>query len=158
MESSQAPSPLHWCLCPGKLRRITTASFRSGLSGFFTGITLLRPAIRTTSVGLTRFNHRVFLYPCLTLDTLVSCQLKVYSVPIMSKRYVKIEVDRDLCIGAAPCVTIAPGVFQLDSENKAIVLDVNGASDDDILLAAQSCPVQAIYLYDAEGNKVYPEV
>ncbi len=76
----------------------------------------------------------------------------------MSKRYVKIEVDRDLCIGAAPCVTVAPKVFQLDEENKAIVVDPLGASDDDILLAAQSCPVQAIYLYDREGKKVYPEV
>ncbi|MBD3252083.1 ferredoxin [Candidatus Uhrbacteria bacterium] len=69
----------------------------------------------------------------------------------------KIVVDRDLCIGAAPCVTIAPGVFQLDDENKAYVVDQDAADDDTILLAAQSCPVQAILLYDAEGNQLYPE-
>ena len=68
----------------------------------------------------------------------------------------KIEVDRDLCIGAAPCVTVAPGVFQLDDENKAFVVDPNGADAETILLAAQACPVQAIILYDEEGKQIYP--
>ncbi len=68
----------------------------------------------------------------------------------------KIYVDRDLCIGAAPCVTVAPGVFQLDDENKAYVVDPNGADAETILLAAQSCPVQAIILHDEEGKQIYP--
>ncbi|MDP3793716.1 MAG: ferredoxin [Candidatus Uhrbacteria bacterium] len=70
----------------------------------------------------------------------------------------RIEVDRDLCIGAAPCVTVAPGVFQLDEENKAYVVNQKGADDETILLAAQSCPVQAIKIFDEDGNQVYPEV
>jgi len=74
----------------------------------------------------------------------------------MTKKIAKIQVDRDLCIGAAPCVTVAPGVFQLDNENKAVVLDAHGADDDTILLAAESCPVQAIILYDEDGNKIFP--
>ncbi len=69
----------------------------------------------------------------------------------------KIVVDPDACIGAAPCVTVAPGVFQLGDDNKAYVVDAHAADDDTILLAAQSCPVQAISLYDEEGNKIYPE-
>jgi len=68
----------------------------------------------------------------------------------------KVEVDRDLCIGAAPCVTVAPGVFQLDEENKAYIVDQKGADDETILLAAQSCPTQAIIVYDNEGNQIYP--
>jgi ferredoxin len=68
----------------------------------------------------------------------------------------KIIVDRDLCIGAAPCVTVAPGVFQLDDENKAYVVDPKAADDDTILLAAQACPVQAILLYDENNNQIYP--
>lgn len=68
----------------------------------------------------------------------------------------KIVVDRELCIGAAPCVTVAPGVFQLDDENKAYVVDQNAADAETILLAAQACPVQAIILFDAEGKQVYP--
>jgi len=68
----------------------------------------------------------------------------------------KIVVDRDACIGAAPCVTVAPGVFQLDEDNLAYVVDPKGADDDTILLAAQACPVQAIPLYDDAGNQIYP--
>ncbi|MDF1496447.1 MAG: ferredoxin [Patescibacteria group bacterium] len=74
----------------------------------------------------------------------------------MTKKIAKIVVDRDLCIGAAPCVTVAPGVFQLDEENKAIIVDAKGADDDTILLAAESCPVQAILLYDEDGEQIYP--
>ena len=48
----------------------------------------------------------------------------------------KIVVDRDLCIGAASCVAIAPGVFALDEENKAYVVSDKGADDETILLAA----------------------
>jgi len=68
----------------------------------------------------------------------------------------KVEVDRDLCIGAAPCVTVAPGVFQLDEENKAYVVDQNGADAETILLAAQACPVQAIKVFDENGVQIYP--
>ena len=68
----------------------------------------------------------------------------------------KIYVDRDLCIGAASCVAIAPEVFELDGENKAIVRNPKGADDETILLAAQSCPTKAIIIYDEEGNQIYP--
>lgn len=68
----------------------------------------------------------------------------------------KIEVKRDLCIGAAPCVAIAGAVFQLDEEGKAIVLDPKGADDATIRMAAEACPVRAIYLYDDSGKQLYP--
>ena len=68
----------------------------------------------------------------------------------------KIVVDRNLCIGAASCIAVAPGVFELDSENKAVVYNDKGADDETILLAAQSCPTQAILLFDEDGNQVFP--
>lgn len=68
----------------------------------------------------------------------------------------KIYVDRDLCIGAASCVAIAPEVFELDGENKAVVKNPHGADDETIMLAAKSCPTKAIILYDEEGNQIYP--
>lgn len=68
----------------------------------------------------------------------------------------KIVVDRNLCIGAASCIAVAPGVFELDSENKAVVYNDKGADDETILLAAQSCPTQAILLFDEEGNQIFP--
>lgn len=71
-------------------------------------------------------------------------------------RIAKIVVDRSLCIGAASCIAVAPGVFQLDGENKAVVYNDKGADDETILLAAQSCPTQAILLFDEEGNQIFP--
>ena len=68
----------------------------------------------------------------------------------------KIVVDRNLCIGAASCIAVAPGVFELDSENKAVVYNDKGADDETILLAAKSGPTQAILVFDEEGNQIYP--
>jgi ferredoxin len=69
----------------------------------------------------------------------------------------KVKVDRNLCIGAASCVVIAPKVFQLDAEAKAEVVDEKGADDATILDAAKSCPVLAIIIEDDDGNQIWPE-
>jgi len=69
----------------------------------------------------------------------------------------KITVDRDLCIGAGPCVVVAPGAFKLDSQGKAIVLKKwLKHSDDELIIAAQSCPVGAILLLDKSGKQIFP--
>ena len=74
------------------------------------------------------------------------------------KKIAKIVIDRELCIGAASCVAIAPGVFALDEENKAYVGDNppagGGADNETILNAAMSCPTKAITLYDKDGNQI----
>jgi ferredoxin len=72
-------------------------------------------------------------------------------------RYSKIEVDRNLCIGAASCIAVAPGVFELDNENKAVVKNPTAVDDDTILMAAKSCPVLAIKLYGKDGKQIFPE-
>lgn len=69
----------------------------------------------------------------------------------------KVKVIRDLCIGAASCIAIAPKVFQLDNESKAIIIDAEGNTPEDILAAAQSCPVNAIIIEDENGNQVWPK-
>ena len=72
------------------------------------------------------------------------------------KKY-RIKVDQNICIGAASCVALAPKVFQLNSDNKAYVTDPNGDSDENILAAAQACPVSAIILENKEtGKQEYP--
>jgi len=68
----------------------------------------------------------------------------------------KIEIKRDICIGAATCSAIAPDVFELDEELKAIVKNPQGADNDTILEAARSCPTLAIYIYDDAGQQVFP--
>ncbi len=76
----------------------------------------------------------------------------------MDKKIHKVIVDRDLCIGAATCVIVAPKVFEIDAENKAIVLTGGELADDNLLLlAAQSCPTQAIFLYDKSGKQLFPQ-
>jgi len=85
----------------------------------------------------------------------------------------KLKVDRALCIGAASCVAIYPDVFSLDAENKAVLAKKSGPTSDltevtelgvaniddgTLLLAAQSCPTKAIFLYDETGKQVYPEI
>lgn len=74
-----------------------------------------------------------------------------------TKKIGKIVVDRNLCIGAATCVAVAPQTFQLDNENKAIVVNPEGNDQDTILAAAESCPVLAIYLYDQNEEQIFPK-
>ncbi len=70
----------------------------------------------------------------------------------------KMHVDKDLCIGAATCVAIAPQTFLLDSDAKAIIIDtVDQETDDTILDAARGCPTAAIIIVDAQGNPVFPK-
>ncbi len=70
------------------------------------------------------------------------------------KKVDRIEIDRDKCIGAAVCVSIAPEKFELDSDNRATVKEGGNVDDKEILLAAQSCPTQAITVFDSEGKKI----
>jgi len=73
-------------------------------------------------------------------------------------RNLTFHVDRDLCIGAATCVAIAPQTFVMDSEAKAIILDSAEAdSDDTIIDAARGCPTAAIIVQDTAGNKIFPQ-
>jgi ferredoxin len=80
------------------------------------------------------------------------------SEAVLSKRNaVTIEVDRELCFGFGDCVDSAPGVFELDEESKSVVVDPEAQDRDTILVAAQDCPVDAIFIHDAEsGEQLYP--
>ena len=76
----------------------------------------------------------------------------------ISVRSLKVWVDRDLCIGAATCVAIAPKTFVLDSEAKAIFLNsVDQETDQTIIDSAKGCPVAAIFIEDDKGNKIFPK-
>lgn len=69
----------------------------------------------------------------------------------------KIRIDRDLCIGAATCVAIAPQAFALDNEAKVILLPtLDSETDQSLLDAAKSCPVAAIFVDDEQGKQIYP--
>lgn len=72
-------------------------------------------------------------------------------------RNLTMRIDRDLCIGAATCVALAPKAWALDDEAKAIILDTSTEESDQTLMdAAKSCPVMAIFITDENGKQVYP--
>ncbi|OGN09381.1 MAG: hypothetical protein A3C61_00770 [Candidatus Yanofskybacteria bacterium RIFCSPHIGHO2_02_FULL_39_10] len=69
----------------------------------------------------------------------------------------KIVIDRDLCIGAASCIAVSSAVYELDNENKVVVIDPNAIDDETLILSAESCPTKAILLFDKEGNQISPK-
>ena len=69
----------------------------------------------------------------------------------------KIEVDRELCTSVATCVAVAPNTFELDDEGIAIIKNASKDDEKTVLQAAQSCPVNAIILYDDDGNQIHPK-
>ena len=75
----------------------------------------------------------------------------------------KVKVDRELCIGAASCVAVAPNTFELDSEGKAVIKKKDGTmtsglvsyseindNETNILNAAKSCPTNAIVIVEVD--------
>jgi ferredoxin len=68
----------------------------------------------------------------------------------------KVKVDRELCVGVSNCVAIAPTVFKLDDQSKAVVLDPGSVDGETLMEAARSCPENAILLDDDEGNQLCP--
>lgn len=82
---------------------------------------------------------------------------KNLSGPVKLKN-LTVRVDRDLCIGAATCVAIAPKTFLMDSEAKAIILETGvDESDETIIDAAKSCPTAAIIIENEKGERVFPQ-
>ncbi len=68
-----------------------------------------------------------------------------------------VTVDRNLCIGAASCVAVAPKTFTLDNEAKAIILDTASEElPETILDSAKACPVLAVIIQDESGKQIFP--
>ena len=63
----------------------------------------------------------------------------------------KIELDRDTCIGSATCVAFAPSVFKLDGDGLAVLLveDTDGLDDVDMDEVVACCPTGSIQVVDA---------
>ncbi len=56
----------------------------------------------------------------------------------------RIEIDRDRCVGSGNCVFWAPGTFDLDDDGRSVVVDPSGDPDDRIRVAVEGCPSHAI--------------
>ncbi len=91
------------------------------------------------------------------MDNINPLDPKNPSGPVIIRK-LKTWVDRNLCIGAATCVAIAPKTFVLDSQAKAVYLNTaQEDTDATIIDAAKGCPVAAIIIEDEKGNRVFPK-
>ena len=64
----------------------------------------------------------------------------------LQEAVMRVQVDRELCIGAGVCVVIAPTYFVLDEQGLALVTRAEVAPGDEELVrqAEAGCPVEAI--------------
>lgn len=70
----------------------------------------------------------------------------------------KVKVLRDACIGATSCVALSPNVFEMDGENKAVIKKGAADNEQNILMAAQSCPTKAVVIIDTTtGEQIWPK-
>ena len=60
----------------------------------------------------------------------------------------RVRVERELCIGAAECVRLAPAVFRLDEDEIAFVVDADAGTWKELAEAEGRCPAGAIFLDD----------
>ncbi|MEU8968799.1 ferredoxin [Streptomyces monashensis] len=68
-----------------------------------------------------------------------------------------VEVDRSLCIGSAQCLHHAPDAFRLDSARQSHPVTPDTDATEQILEAAEGCPVEAILITLAQGGEaVFP--
>jgi ferredoxin len=56
----------------------------------------------------------------------------------------EIDIDRDVCMGSGNCVFTAPGVFELDDDSIARVVDPEASPEEAVVTAARQCPTHAI--------------
>jgi mono/diheme cytochrome c family protein len=68
-----------------------------------------------------------------------------------------VEYVKYLSIRGETEIALMQYFFELDDEDKAIIVDPSGDSDEEIYTAAMNCPVNAIVLVDeATGQQVWP--
>jgi ferredoxin len=65
----------------------------------------------------------------------------------------EISIDREQCMGSGNCTFSAPGVFGLDDDGIAVVLDPTAQTEDKVVVAARGCPTQAIAI-TRDGERV----
>jgi ferredoxin len=73
----------------------------------------------------------------------------------MNERW-KITVNRGACLGSGVCAATAHRHFRLDDgRSRPIREDIE--PDDAVLDAADTCPAEAITVYDAAGHRLAPD-
>ncbi len=72
-------------------------------------------------------------------------------------RKLKITVDTNVCVGNATCEIYASNTFALNEDRQSMVTNPDGDPEENVLEAAENCPVSAITVADAEtGETLFP--
>ena len=72
-------------------------------------------------------------------------------------RQIKVTVDHNVCVGNAMCESFAHRVFRLNENRQSEAVNPQGDTLENILQAAENCPLAAITVEDAEtGEKLFP--
>ena len=79
-----------------------------------------------------------------------------------------VKVDHAACSGIGSCIETSARFFKFDNENRAVVisnengeakaeqtLEVSDSEAQEILSAAESCPMVAISVFDESGSQLY---
>jgi ferredoxin len=68
----------------------------------------------------------------------------------------RVRIDRTLCVGFGDCVKESSQAFALDEENVVIFADPDAVARDALLRACDSCPVDALTVWDEDGRQIVP--
>jgi ferredoxin len=64
----------------------------------------------------------------------------------------EVEIDREVCMGSGNCIYEAPGVFDLDDDGVAFVVNPVGSPEDKVIAAERKCPTHAITVRRDDGS------
>lgn len=68
--------------------------------------------------------------------------------PVASVATMRIEINREVCIGTENCNRYAPGTFEVDDEGKVHRIDRGGDDEEAIRTAVESCPTGALSIVE----------
>jgi ferredoxin len=68
----------------------------------------------------------------------------------------RVQIDRELCVGFGDCVEQAPGAFRLDGQSLAEFSAPETIAHEALLAACRACPVDAITVWDENGSQLVP--
>ena len=68
----------------------------------------------------------------------------------------RVRIDRTLCVGFGDCVTEAADAFVLDDTGTAVFVTPERVDRERLLRACDVCPVDAITVWDGDGQQLVP--
>jgi len=68
----------------------------------------------------------------------------------------RVRIDRTLCVGFGDCVSAAPAAFALGADDVVVFVAPEQVSRAALLRACTSCPVDALTVWDENGEQLAP--